>query len=98
MSANTGRAPAITIASAVYAADSGVVITSSPGPMPSARRMSAMRVGAVADADGVRRAGRGGELRLERLDLRAEHEPAAVDDALDGRADRGRLLGEVEIA
>ena len=42
MSANTGLAPAISTASAVYAAESGVVITSSPGPMPSARRISAI--------------------------------------------------------
>ena len=41
MSANTGRAPAIMIASAEYAADSGEVMTSSPGPMPSARSASA---------------------------------------------------------
>ena len=43
MSANTGVAPAIMIASAVYAADSGVVITSSPGPMPSARSAARSR-------------------------------------------------------
>ena len=42
MSANTGRAPVIMIARAVYAAESGAVITSSPGPMPSARNVSAM--------------------------------------------------------
>ncbi len=42
MSAKTGRAPAIMIASAEYAADSGAVITSSPGPMPHARSASAM--------------------------------------------------------
>ena len=42
MSANTGRAPAIMMASALYAADSGVVMTSSPGPMSSARRINAM--------------------------------------------------------
>ena len=35
---HTGRAPAIITASALYAADSGVVITSSPSPMPSARK------------------------------------------------------------
>ena len=92
MSANTGRAPAIMIASAVYAADSGVVMTSSPGPMPSARRISAMRVGAGADADRVRRAGRRRELCLERLDLRAEHEPAARDDAIDRRANGVRVF------
>src|SRR3954464_6040644 len=37
ISANTGRAPVIMIASAEYAADNGAVITSSPRPMPSAR-------------------------------------------------------------
>ena len=41
MSANTGRAPAIMMANAVYAADNGVVMTSSPGPMPDARRINA---------------------------------------------------------
>ena len=41
MSANTGVAPAIMIASAEKAADSGEVITSSPGPMPIARSASA---------------------------------------------------------
>ena len=55
------------------------------------------RVGAVADADGVRRAGCGGELPLERLDLGPQHEPCAVDHARDGLADRVRLFREVEI-
>src|SRR5688572_2945566 len=38
-SVKTGRAPAIITASAEYAAESGGVITSSPGPMSSARRI-----------------------------------------------------------
>jgi len=42
MSANTGVAPAIMMANAEYAAESGAVITSSPGPMPSARNASAI--------------------------------------------------------
>ncbi len=92
MSANTGRAPAIMIASAEYAAESGDVMTSSPGPMPRARSAIAMRVGAGADADGLWRAARGGELALERLELRAEHEPAALDHALDRRLHDGRVL------
>ena len=41
MSTKIGRAPTMMMASAVYAADSGVVMTSSPGPMSRARRMSA---------------------------------------------------------
>ena len=97
MSANTGRAPAIMIASAEYAADSGDVMTSSPGPMPSARSASAMRVGSGADADAVRRAARGRELALEGFELRAEHEPAALDHARDRRLHDGRVVGEREL-
>ncbi len=41
------------------------------------------RVGARADADGVRGAGRGGEFLLEGGDFRPEHEPAARDHAID---------------
>ena len=55
------------------------------------------RVGAVADADRVRRAGRGRELLLECLDLGPQHEPRAIDHAPDRLADGGRLLGEVKI-
>ena len=55
------------------------------------------RVSAVADADSMRRAGCGGEFPLERLDLRSQHEPCAVDHARDGLADRVRLFREVEI-
>ena len=40
MSAKTGRAPTFVIASAVAMNVWAVVITSSPGPMPSARRES----------------------------------------------------------
>ena len=39
------------------------------------------RVGAVADADGVRGAGRRGKLPLECLDFGPQHEPRAIDDA-----------------
>ncbi len=42
MSAKTGRAPVIMTASAEKAAESGDVITSSPGPMSSARSASAI--------------------------------------------------------
>ena len=50
------------------------------------------RVGAGADADGVRGAGRRGELALERFDFRAEDEPAAGHDPLDRGADVGGVL------
>ena len=98
MSANTGRAPAIMIASAEYAADSGEVITSSPGPMSSARSDQRDGIGARADADGMRDAGSRGELRLERLDLGAEDEPAAGDDAVDRAVDgRGIVAGHERV-
>ena len=44
-------------------------------------------IGASPDADGVRRTRRGSKLRLEGLNLGAEHEPAAGDDPIDGLAD-----------
>src|SRR5881396_1671588 len=69
MSANTGRAPVIMIARAVYAAESA--------------QCERDGVGAVADADGVRRASRGGEFRFERLDFRSQHEPAPRDHPVD---------------
>ena len=58
--------------------------------MPSAEDQRD-RIGAGADADRVRRSHCGRELRFERLDFRAEHEPAAVDDALDRALDVGRV-------
>ena len=52
--------------------------------MPAARRASAMASVPVPTPTAWRRAARGGELALEGLDLRAEDEPAAIDDAADG--------------
>ena len=54
--------------------------------MPIARSMQRDRIGAVAHADRVGCAACRGELRLERLDFGAEHEPSAGDDAIDGGA------------
>ena len=51
------------------------------------------RVGAGADADGVRGAHRRGEFRFERFDLGPEHEPAARDDAFDRHAHGCRVVG-----
>ena len=89
-SAKTGRAPAIRIASAVNAADNGVVMTSSPRPMPSARRMRASASVPVADTNGMCGSAGRCELGLERLHFRTEDEPAARDHAIDGRAHRDR--------
>ena len=77
MSAKTGRAPAITIASAVKAADNGVVITSSPAPTAQRAEDERDRVRAVADADGVGGARCRGELLFEGVDLGTQDEPAA---------------------
>ena len=48
------------------------------------------RVGAGADADRVRALARRSELAPRSLDLRAEHEPAAGDDAVDRGVDAAR--------
>ena len=82
-SANTGVAPAIRMASPENAADTGEVMTSSPGPMPSGAQGQRDRVRAVSDADRVARAGMLGELGFERRELGPEHEPAARDHAVD---------------
>ena len=54
--------------------------------------MSASASVPLPDADGMPGALRGGEFGLERLDFRAEHVPAAGDDAIDGRGNRRRIL------
>ena len=50
------------------------------------------RVRAGADSDCVLRAACLGKLRLERLDLGAENEPAAGDHAIDRGADVGGVF------
>ena len=97
MSAKTGRAPAIMMARALNAADSGVVITSSPAPMSRARSASASA--SVPVPTPIARAaltGRG-ELSLERLELGAEDEPAAHDHALDRLTDGRRIRTRPQI-
>ena len=84
MSANTGRAPTIMIASAEYAADSGVVITSSPGPTPSAAQRNRDRVGAGADAHRFSAPQAGANSCSNARSSGPEHEPAARDHAVDG--------------
>ena len=94
-STNTGRAPACTIASAVKAAESEVVTTSSPAPMPSARSARCSASVPFADGDGVARPERRGELALERLDLGPEDEPAGVEHARDRGVDLAAQRGDV---
>ena len=55
------------------------------------------RIGSVRHADREARAGCGGELRFELLDLRAEDVPTACDDAIDGAANRGGVVGRVQV-
>ena len=50
------------------------------------------RVRSRAYAHGMRRAGSGSELRLERLDLRSEHEPAARQNTCKRRVDIGAIV------
>ena len=52
------------------------------------------RVGAVGDADRVRDAEVGGELVLERRDLGAEDELAAIEDLVDGLAQAAAQAGQ----
>ena len=54
-------------------------------------------IGAVADADGELRAAGSGELGLERVDFRAEDEPAACRDAVDGVANGAGVLAQAKI-
>ena len=88
MSTSTGRAPVLTMEPAVAKNEYVLVMTSSPGPTPSAiRATSSASVPedtpmAWRDADGR------GQLALERLHLGAEDEPLAVADARD----RGQRL------
>jgi hypothetical protein len=86
--ANTGRAPVIMIASAVYAAESGERITSSPAPMPSARRISAIAYGSVAG-----RQPRGGAGRRPRI--RVPKAPLGVRARTSRAIDSGRLRLDV---
>ena len=92
MSAKTGRAPAIMIAERRIGRGErrgdDLVAWADTQRAQSDRE----RIGAGADADGVRRAARVGELLLERLQLGSEHEPAARDHALDGRLVAAEIL------
>ena len=82
-STNTAVAPAIQMASAVAKNVFGCVITSSPGPIPSAIRRQPDGVGPVAHADRVLRAVILGQLRLELLQHRSHHIGAALQHLLD---------------
>jgi hypothetical protein len=62
------------------------------GPNPERHDRQRERVGARADADRVFRAGGRRELLFEGLELGAENEPSAGDDAIDGGADVGRVF------
>ncbi len=49
-------------------------------------------VGARADAHGVGRVRGGGKLAFKRLDFRTQHEPAALDHAIDGASDLASIV------
>ncbi len=92
MSANTGRAPAIITASAVYAAESGVVITSSPGPMSSARRISASASVPVPTPTAWAAPQAAANSVFERVRPRGRARTSRCDDAIDRAADVGGVL------
>ena len=83
MSTNTGWAPAMTIVDAEATNENAGVITSSPGPTPTAVERQAQRVGARAQADAVPDPGQRRQLGLQRLALRPQDEPARGQHALD---------------
>ena len=60
-----------------------LVMTSSPGPMPSAISTARMRVRAGGDGNRLGHSELGRQLTLERLDLGAHDEPLAVADPRD---------------
>ena len=73
MSTNTGVAPTRAMHPAVAKNVNGVVITSSPGPIPSAIKATIKRVRAARHADRVLRPDVVGHLALERDHLRTEN-------------------------
>ena len=84
MSTSTGVAPARPIAATVATAVCATVITSSPGPMCSARSASVSASVPGVDADAAGRACPGGEFVLEGGHLRAQNVPAALQHAQRG--------------
>ena len=78
------------IASAEYAADSGVVITVA-ARLCRALEAQRERVGAGATPTANETHRHRGELRLERRELGTEDEPPSLDDAIDRRAHGRRV-------
>ena len=99
-STKTGRANSSPIAPTVAMKVLAVVMTSSPGPTPSAFSAELDRVGARVHADGMARADHGRELLLEFAHRLAEREVAGrhelaeqVEDLLDILG--AELLGQI---
>ena len=67
-------------------------MTSCMGERMLLRKDQRNGIRAGADPNRAGRSHGAGELVLERLDLRAEHEPPAVEHAADGRVDICRVL------
>ena len=91
-----GIAPHAMTASPVNAAVKAGTITSSPGPMSSARSASVIASVPLPTPTANRAPHADGELGLECFDLRTEHEPAALDHAGDRRRSRSRRLHQDE--
>ena len=86
MSTKTGLAPTIQIASAVAKKVLATVMTSSPGPMPSAMKDSQSASVPIA-ADGVLRAPIGRQFLLEPRQRRAHDVLAALQHLVNGGVD-----------
>ena len=67
-------------------------MTSSPAPIAERLHRQQERIGAVGDAHGVRGAELRGHLLLEAPHLRAEDEPAGVDDVVHCLLDLGQEI------
>ena len=80
MSTSTGVAPSRATTPADAKNEYGLVMTSSPGPMPSAMRATQQGVGTRRHANRVGDADRIGQLTLERVDLGSADESAAVEN------------------
>jgi hypothetical protein len=84
----TGTAPSIAMQLVDATNEFGGVMTSSPGPTPTARNPSTKRNRSGSDADNVLRAAQVGEALLERSRGGPQNELAVVDHVCDRCEDR----------
>ena len=93
MSTNTGVAPTSAMVLAEATNEKAEVMTSSPGPTPSARRARSSASVPELTPDAVPGPGRVGELALQRASFRSHDEPGGGEHALGGGPQLGREGG-----